>query len=74
MKSKITLKAARVNAGFTIDEAAKKIGVSYPTLWGMEHGKSPISIPNYAKICSLYNIKPEDLKVKVRQSFFAETE
>ena len=29
---KITLKAARVNAGLTQKEAAKKIGISYQTL------------------------------------------
>jgi len=39
----ITLRAARVNAGFKQDEAAPKLGVSVSTLQNYEKGKT---IPN----------------------------
>ena len=37
--AKITLKAARVNAGLTQKEAAAKIGISKQTLSAYENGK-----------------------------------
>lgn len=43
----ISLKAARVNAGMTITEAAKKIGVDRTTLMKWEHGET---VPNWEKV------------------------
>lgn len=53
---KISLKAARVNAGLNQKEAAEKLSVSVGTLRNWEAGKS---FPNQRKIeaiCSLYGI------------------
>lgn len=51
---KITLEAARVNAGFTQKESAEKLGVSTKTLQNYESGES---VPNWdmvQKIGELY--------------------
>lgn len=52
---KISLAAARVNAGYTQDLAAVKLHVSDETLRNWETGKT---VPGYDKvmeICALYN-------------------
>nr|DAE58533.1 MAG TPA: Helix-turn-helix XRE-family like protein [Caudoviricetes sp.] len=53
---KITLKAARVNAGLTQKEAAKKIGISYQTLSDYEKDESKIKLSMIRKMCSVYNM------------------
>lgn len=58
---KISLAAARVNAGLTQNEAAKKLNVSNRTLWQWEKG---ISIPRADKIdaiCELYSIDYDNI-------------
>ena len=52
---RITLKAARVNAGLTLIEAAKRIGVSRDTLRNWERGKTFPSSDKIAIICEVYN-------------------
>lgn len=53
---KITLKAARVNAGLTLAEAAAALGISISTLKNWESKKSYPTQPNIEKLCSLYGI------------------
>lgn len=53
---KITLAAARLNAGYTQREAAKKLGISPKTLWKWENGKSQPKPNNIDAICDLYNV------------------
>jgi len=58
---KISLKAARINAGLTQKEAAKALKVSNKTLCSWENG---ISIPKADKIdaiCELYAIPYDNL-------------
>lgn len=55
----ISLAAARVNAGMTQDEAAKKIGVSRQTILSWEKGKVAPRIPEMKMISIVYGI-PED--------------
>ena len=47
----ITLKAARVNAGMTQDEVAKKAGITVQTLSSWEIGKSVPSPLNVFGLC-----------------------
>lgn len=57
---KITLKAARVNAGFTQEEVAKVGGIARTTIIAWESGKS---MPDHLQIlglASLYKV-PVDL-------------
>lgn len=58
---RITIKAARVNAGLTQKEAAKRLNVSNKTLCNWENN---ISIPKADKIeaiCALYNTPYDNL-------------
>ncbi len=52
----ITLKAARVNAGLTQKEAAKRLGISRNTLANYEMYKTKPDIEMGKKIASLYNL------------------
>ena len=51
---RITLKAARVNAGFTQKEAAKALNISNKTLHKWESGKAVPKADKIDAICKLY--------------------
>lgn len=53
---KISLKAARVNAGYSQKEAAELLGVSNATLCNWENGVSFPDAMQIAKICELYKV------------------
>lgn len=53
---KITLEAARVNAGYTQKEAAKLLNISNKTLQSWEIGKTFPNADKIAEICELYHI------------------
>ncbi len=57
----ITLRAARVNAGYTQMEAANKIGVSKESISNWERGKSYPDVPQLKKIEELYKVDYKDL-------------
>ena len=58
---KITLAAARVNAGLTQTEAAEKIGVSQITISNWETGKKSPKMSIVPTIAALYKIPVHDL-------------
>ena len=58
----ITLKAARVNAGYTQKEAAIKLGVSNTTLLNWEKGISMPKANHIDDICDLYKV-PYDMLI-----------
>lgn len=62
---KITLKAARVNAGLTQKEAAKRIGISYQTLSEYEKDASRIKLATLKKICSVYGLPSEYIFLRI---------
>lgn len=53
---KITLKAARVNAGLSQGDAAKKLNIAVSTLRNWEAGKTFPTQPKIEAICDLYRI------------------
>lgn len=53
---KITLKAARINAGLSQKEAAEKLGVSNKTLCKWESGSSYPNAKMIDALCSLYGV------------------
>lgn len=53
---KISLKAARVNAGLSQKEAASKIGISNKTICSWENGKTYPDQPMIEKICAVYAV------------------
>ena len=55
-KLQITLAAARVNAGFTQEEVAKKMNVSKNTVVNWEKGKTEPSISQSKQISKIYNM------------------
>lgn len=58
---KITMKAARINAGFTQKAAAKKLKVSNKTLNNWENGKAIPKADKIDLICELYNMKYDNI-------------
>ena len=58
-KLQITLTAARVNAGLTLDEVAKKIHKSKNTVIAWEKGKTAIDVYNFNELCILYKVPKE---------------
>ena len=59
----ITLKSARVNAGYNQKEVAKILKVSHQTLGYWENGKTSIDVNNLKKLLELYNVKIENIKL-----------
>lgn len=51
---RLTLKAIRVNKGWTQEEASKEIGISVDTLRNYENGKSYPDIPILKRIEEAY--------------------
>lgn len=58
---KVTLRAARINAGHTQREAAKLIGVTVDTVGNWERGKSFPDALQIKRIESAYNTHYDDL-------------
>lgn len=57
----ITMKAARVNAGLTQEEAAKKLEISKATLLGYENGKTIPKIDVAQRMAKLYRLTVNDI-------------
>ena len=57
----MTLKAARVNAGLTQEEAAKAIGTSVSTLKKWENSTSFPRQPQIMKMCEVYKVSYDDI-------------
>lgn len=53
---RISLRAARVNAGLTQADVAEKTGKDRMTINSWENGKSPIDMANFTFLCNLYGI------------------
>lgn len=58
---KITLKAARVDAGLTIKDAAKKLGIAASTLISWEKNPEKISALYQEKIADTYGIDTDNI-------------
>ncbi len=57
---RITIKAARINAGLTQKRAAELLGVSNKTLVNFETGKAFPRVDFVDKLSVLYNIPKDD--------------
>lgn len=58
---RVSLKAARVNADLTQDEAGAALDVSKSTIINWEKGNTSPDYPTLQKICSLYNVPMDNL-------------
>lgn len=52
---KVSLEAARVNAGLSRLEASKLIGCSVNTIASYENGRTAPTLPTLKKMCQVYN-------------------
>ena len=59
---KISIKAARVNAGLTQEEAAKQLGINPNTLASYEKKSGKLSLEMLKKMSELYRIPADFLK------------
>lgn len=57
----ISLAAARVNAGMTQEQAAKKMKVSKQTIVNWEKGKAEPKISQINELCALYKIHLDNI-------------
>lgn len=65
--SGITIKAARINAKLSQDEACKIIGVSKKTLSNWENGITFPKQPQIEKMCLAYQVKYDQLKFDISE-------
>lgn len=63
----ITLKAARVNAGYTQAQVEKELGFSRSTLTRWESGKHVPSAIKLKQLCRLYGVLESDISIKQRK-------
>lgn len=61
---KLTLKAARINAGLTQEQVREKTGVARSTLKNWENGKNLPRLDKLQKVCTLYGIPIEEISLK----------
>lgn len=61
MSDKITLKSARVNAGYTQEEVAKLMGVRRETIVNWEDNNKIIKLGSLKKLCNLYKRNIDDI-------------
>lgn len=59
--SKISLRAARTNAGYTLKEVSEKIGLCVNTLSEYENGKSMPRWDTFVSLCRLYQMPTDDI-------------
>lgn len=69
--AKMTLKAARTNAGYNQMEAASLLGISRATLIKWEKGKTFPDAPAIEKICSVYHTHYDDIVFLPKDSLLA---
>ena len=58
---KVTLRAARVNAGYLQSDVAEKLGVGLRTVQNWESGKSSPRADQMPDICALYGCTTDDI-------------
>ena len=60
-KLQITLTAARVNAGYSLDEVAEKMQKTKGTLINWEKGRTSMKISEFEDLCNLYKISKDNI-------------
>ena len=59
--ARVTLKAARVNAGLKQSQVAQALKVNPKTIWSWENGKSAPNIQKVGELCELYKLTYDDI-------------
>lgn len=63
MALKLSLKALRVNAGFTQAQIAKSLNISPATLIQWEQGKTKPRADVLIELCKIYNCSVDDVRL-----------
>lgn len=66
---KMTLEAARINAGYTQIEAAKLFGIHYQTLAKLEEDSSKTPYDFIRKIPQIYGVPVDDIYFGLKNEF-----
>ncbi|WP_414055230.1 helix-turn-helix domain-containing protein [Macrococcus equi] len=66
----ITMRAARVNAGLSQNEAAKHLGINKDTLWRYEKDNSNLSRNIIEKVENLYKIPSNNIFFGLESEYF----
>lgn len=66
---KITLKAARVNLGWTLKDAAIHFGIHYETLARYESDSTNVPLTFYNQIESVYGLPTENIYFGKKEDF-----
>lgn len=64
----MSLKAARVNAGLTQDDVAKKLRKNKQTVVNWELGRTIIDFANFSALCDLYGVPKEAISLPTTSS------
>ena len=65
---KISLRAARVNANLTLDEAADALHTTKQTLINYEKGVTSPTVDKLIEICHLYGVRIESISFLPKES------
>jgi len=60
---KISLAAARVNAGFSQQEVAKRLNKDRSTINNWEHGRVDIRAKDFLGLCQLYKVSVDSINL-----------
>ena len=63
---RISLEAARVNAGISQKDAAKQLGINVGTLSNWERGNSSPSVEKFKALCDLYGCPSDFIFLRKR--------
>lgn len=58
---RITLRAARINAGFTQKELADELDRNVSTIANWETNKTRINLPDFKKLCKVLKVNENDI-------------
>lgn len=64
---KITLKAARINAGLQSQEVAEMMGVTKQTMVNWEKGKNKLFAEQLIKLCEIYKTPIEMINLDIER-------
>ena len=68
---KISLSAARVNAGYQVKEACRFLGVTPQAMSLYESGARELKVSQLVILLDKYNIKFEELTWKTKEDYYA---
>lgn len=65
---KITLKAARINAGYKAKDVAHILGICASRVAQVENGIRPIRTEELDRMCKLYGMSKDEIRLEERSS------